>query len=110
MFFANIFSYTHRARLCETAYRNTRQRLLAQRATLAPLLARHGIRLDLAKLEEADRPIRAALTDPRPLFIDTPTVKTAAHALARTLDALEAWLHRDPTAHSSRRQPRTAAA
>ena len=29
MFFANILSYTHRAQLCETAYRNTRQRLRA---------------------------------------------------------------------------------
>jgi predicted acylesterase/phospholipase RssA len=110
MFFANIFSYTHRARLCETAYRNTRQRLLERRDTLAPLLARHGIRLDLAKLVDADRPIRAALTDPRPLFIDALTVKTAAHALARTLDALEAWLHRDPAGRGARRQHRGAAA
>lgn len=110
MFFANIFSYTHRARLCETAYRSTRERLLAQRDTLAPLLARHGIHLDLAKLEEAHRPIRVALTDPRPLFMDTPSVKTAAHALARTLDALQEWLHRDAAGRSPRRHHRDAAA
>jgi NTE family protein len=109
MFFANIFSYTHRARLCETAYRNTRQRLLEQRDALVPLLARHGIQLDLAELEQAHRPIRAALTDPRPLFVDTPSVKSTAHALARTLDALEAWLHRDPARHSALGQRRDAA-
>ena len=72
MFFANIFSYTHRASLCESAYRNTRRRLFEQRHTLAALLARHGISLDLAKLEETNRPITLALTDPRPLFIGTP--------------------------------------
>ena len=32
MFFANIFSYAHRARLCEAAYRKTRARLMEQRA------------------------------------------------------------------------------
>ena len=110
MFFANIFSYTHRARLCEAAYRNTRQRLRDQRATLAPLLARHGIRLNLAKLEEADRPIHAALTDPRPLLIDAPSVKTAARALVRTLDALEDWLHRDAAGRTSGRRFGDAAA
>ncbi len=96
MFFANIFSYTHRASLCESAYRNTRRRLFEQRHTLAALLARHGISLDLAKLEETHRPIRLALTDHRPLLIDTPSVKGTARALARTLDALELWLHHDP--------------
>jgi NTE family protein len=92
MFFANIFSYTHRARLCETAYRNTRARLLAQRETLEPLLQRHGIRLDIARLSEAQRPIRAALADPRPLFLGPPSVKVAAQALDRVLDALAEWL------------------
>jgi len=96
MFFANIFSYTHRASLCESAYRNTRRRLFEQRHTLAALLARHGISLDLAKLEQTNGPITLALTDPRPLFIDTPNVKGTARALARTLDALELWLHHDP--------------
>ena len=96
MFFANIFSYTHRASLCESAYRNTRRRLFEQRHTLAPLLARHGIGLDVAKLEETNRPITLALTDPRPLFIGTPNVKGTARALTRTLEALELWLHHVP--------------
>jgi predicted acylesterase/phospholipase RssA len=104
MFFANIFSYAHRARLCETAYRNTRRRLLEQRDTLAPLLARHGIGLDVAKLEEAHRPIGLALADPRPLFIDAPNVKGTARALARTLDALEVWLQHDSSGRHADRQ------
>ena len=105
MFFANIFSYAHRARLCETAYRNTRARLIGQRATLEPLLERHGIRLHMARLADPHRSIRAALTDPRPLFIEPPGVKTAARALQRTLDALEGWLrrHRGERALAQRR-------
>ena len=94
MFFANIFSYQHRAHLCETAYRNTRSRLFAQRDMLEAMLGRHGIRLDIGRLRERERPIRAALDDPRPLFVDSPNVKASAHALERTLDALAASLPR----------------
>jgi len=89
MFFANIFSYAHRARLCENAYRSTRARLAAERAALEPRLRRHGIRLDFGKLADAHRPISAALADPRPLFIEPPGVKKVARALERTLAALE---------------------
>src|SRR5258706_15335226 len=109
MFFANIFSYTHRASLFETAYRNTRRRLLEQRDSLVPLLARHGIGLDVAKLEEPNRPIKLALTDPRSLLIGAPNVKGAARALARTLDALEAWLRHDPSGRHADRQRRALA-
>jgi len=100
MFFVNIFSYSHRRRLCEAAYHKTRQRLLAQRETCGPLLARHGIRLNVERLGEPQRSIRAALIDPRPLSIHAPAVRTAARDLVYTLDLLERWLHR------SRRLPR----
>ena len=93
MFFANIFSYSHRRRLCEAAYHKTRQRLFAQRGSLEPLLARHGIRLSVERLREPQHSIRAALTDPRPLSMHAPTVRTAARDLAYTLDQLERWLH-----------------
>ena len=88
MFFANIFSYTHRAQICEMAFDSTRERLYLHRHTLAPVLARHGVRLDLAALERKQS-IAQALDDPRPLFLGSPSVKTAARALSRTLDALE---------------------
>jgi predicted acylesterase/phospholipase RssA len=88
MFFASIFSYAQRARLCEYAYRSTRARLAREHAALEPRLRRHGIRLDLAALADEERPIRAALRDPRPLFIQPPGVKSVARALERTLSAL----------------------
>ena len=100
MFFVSIFSYSHRRRLCEAAYHKTRRRLLAQRETCGPLLARHGIRLNVVRLGEPQRSIRAALIDPRPLSIHALGVRTAARDLAYTLDLLERWLHR------SRRLPR----
>jgi predicted acylesterase/phospholipase RssA len=103
MFFANIFSYTQRARLCETAYLNTRARLRARQRTLGPLLARHGIRLDLAKLDEERLPARAALEDPRTLRLERPSVKLAARALTRTLDALESALG-EVAGHTAPRQ------
>ena len=108
MFFANIFSYTHRARLCETAYSNTRSRLLAQREALEPLLQRHGIRLNIARLSEPQRPIRAALTDPRPLFLGPPSVRATAQALDGVLDALAEWLHGNRPGRSAGRAATTS--
>ena len=100
MFFANIFSYADRRRMCEAAYHKTRQRLFAQRDSLEPLLARHRIRLNVERLCEPLRSIREALIDPRPLSTHAPTIRTATRDLAYTLDQLERWLHR------SRRLPR----
>ncbi len=45
MFFASIFSYAQRKRLCAAAYRKTRQNLAERTATLLPQLAQHGITL-----------------------------------------------------------------
>jgi len=92
MFFANIFSYAQRKRLCEATYYKTRQRLLAERATLEPLFARHGIGLDVERLRDSERSIHAALNDPRPLWIESPAVRTAARDLTYALDLLERWL------------------
>jgi predicted acylesterase/phospholipase RssA len=100
MFFANIFSYSQRKRLCEAAYHKTRRRLLEERAMLEPLLGRHGIRLDVERLRESGRSIHDALNDPRPLSIQAPAVRTAARDLTYALDLLERWLH------AARRSPR----
>lgn len=45
MFFTNIFSYASRRRVCEHAFRATLADLCARREQLAPVLARHGLRL-----------------------------------------------------------------
>ena len=92
MFFASIFSYTRRKALCEAAYRKTRQSLFARRDVLAPMLARHGIRLKLDVLSESPRPIGDALIDTRPLRARKPGVRQTARDLSHTLDRLEAWL------------------
>lgn len=55
MFFTNAFSYANRRRLCEHAYQQTRASLWQRRSELQPILARHGIRLDLAVLQERSR-------------------------------------------------------
>jgi NTE family protein len=94
MFFANIFSYTHRKRLCEAAYQKTRQSLRARRATLEPQLAKRGVRLNLARLADTGRELRAAIDDPRPLAIRSPGVRQAARDLSHTLDHLDRWLAR----------------
>jgi NTE family protein len=55
IFFTNIFSYATRRQLCEHAYQRTRADLLQRRAELAPLFARHGIRMRLDVLEDRRR-------------------------------------------------------
>jgi predicted acylesterase/phospholipase RssA len=100
MFFASIFSYAHRAKLCEVAYRSTRRRLLARQNTLAPLLARHGVRLNLDRLSDTRRSIGGSLTDPRPLVIKPRSVRQTARDLAHTLDHLEAWLAATSATHA----------
>ncbi len=45
MFFTNIFSFSARRKVVDHAYRATRRDLLARHAELAPVFARHGLRL-----------------------------------------------------------------
>ena len=95
MFFASIFSYAQRKRLCTVAYQKTRQKLAARADTLAPQLARHGVTLRLDRIGDASRTLRHALTDPRPLKPGQSRradVRHTARDLAYTLDHLERWL------------------
>ena len=52
MFFTNIFSFSRRQAVCEHAYQATRRQLLERYAEWAPMLERHGLRLDRAVLEQ----------------------------------------------------------
>jgi NTE family protein len=45
MFFTNVFSFDSRQRVCEHAYQSTLQDLRKRKAALAPVLAKHGLKL-----------------------------------------------------------------
>ena len=81
MFFANLFSYRDRARLCEHAYQRTREHLYQRRDELAPVLARHGLQLNLEVLRDRTRTLLGA--EP---------AATATQGLARALDQLQHWI------------------
>ena len=93
MFFANIFSYGQRRRLCALAFERTRRNLLGRAEALAPALARHGITLRLDRLADPTRSVTDALTDPRPLHAHARgDVRRTARDLRHTLVHLERWL------------------
>jgi hypothetical protein len=97
MFFANIFSYRQRKRLCAQAFTKTRRNLLARADALAPAFARHGVAFRLDRLQDAHRHVTDAVRDPRPLHAhpaDNASVRQTTRDLNRTLDALERWLVR----------------
>lgn len=97
MFFANIFSYAQRKRLCAAAYRKTRENLLARADLLEPQLQRHGVSLRRERLVDPGRVIGDAIHDPRPLHADRTEpirLRQTARDLDFVLDQLEHWLRR----------------
>jgi predicted acylesterase/phospholipase RssA len=65
-FFTRIFSVSSRRQLCEHAYRQTRADLLARAPALAPVLARHGLRLNVERLADPEHElVREARPAPR---------------------------------------------
>lgn len=86
MFFTNVFSYSSRQRVSEHAYAATLADLGRRREQLAPLLARHGLELDEAMLDQAEPAMMASLEAP-------PRGGTDSTArLRRALDDLDAHL------------------
>lgn len=81
MFFTNVFSYRDRRHLCEHAFQHTRQDLWQRRAELGPILARHGLALDLGALADEQRSLL------------TPGTGSVA-ALDASLTQLQHWLTR----------------
>ena len=95
MFFASIFSYSQRKRLCAAAYQKTRQNLAERAVALLPQLAHHGITLRTDRIADPARKVVDALTDPRPLNFGRgrrKSVRQSTRDLAHTLDHLERWL------------------
>ena len=88
MFFTNLFSYASRRRLAEHAYQKTRKELFERRHELAPILARHGIAIDLDAVTDHERQLVRGAGRWR-----APIRGTAiAGRLKDTLDDLERWL------------------
>ncbi len=95
VFFASIFSYSQRKRLCAVAFASTRDNLRERAQNLAPVLARNSIRVRTERLLDSARTIGAAINDPRPLNTDSRKVRDVHHAkreLRHALDVLERWL------------------
>ncbi|MFN8898523.1 MAG: patatin-like phospholipase family protein, partial [Pseudomonadota bacterium] len=63
LFLANVFGYSQRRALAEHAYQRTRAELRSRRGVLSVTLARHGLALDEAVLDD---PQRRLLGRPRP--------------------------------------------
>ena len=86
MFFANMFRYSGRKQLVDHAYQSTRRDLLRRADELAPLLARHGLRLLPAALKDPKRSFEAALERQRSQD------RRVARDLSFALDRLESLL------------------
>jgi len=89
MFFTNVFSFSGRHWVCEHAYQSTRQDLLARRAELEPILARHGIRMRMEVLEDRDRHYYTSLCNRRGLAAPTRYRSRLAQNLHAALDQLQ---------------------
>ena len=102
MFFARIFSYAQRRRLCALAFESTRAHLRRDGAAIGRRLARHGLALRHDRVDDPARSVEDALDDPRPLHAGTPqrkSVRTTALDLEHTLKHLERQLARMRAAH-----------
>ena len=86
MFFANMFRYSDRRRLVDHAYQSTRRDLLRRGDELAPLLARHALRLLPEVLSDPARSFEAALERQRN------DDRRVVQELSSTLDRLEVLL------------------
>jgi len=84
-FFTNVFSFSSRIAVCQHAYRATLDDLSHRHAELAPVLARHGLRL---RAEVINHPHRTLMHGMR--TIPHPTDTTAR--LRRALDDVDAFL------------------
>jgi predicted acylesterase/phospholipase RssA len=82
VFAANTFSYGQRRQHAEHAYQSTRAWLLAQAPRLAPVFARHGLRLNAEVLRDPARVLVPVAPPPR--------LAGTLSRLARVLDELDA--------------------
>jgi predicted acylesterase/phospholipase RssA len=95
MFFTNIFSYSSRQRVCEHAFQSTLNDLRTRRQQLAPIFARHGLRLRDEVLDASGLSVEHGIGKP-------PRRTETTARLHRALDNVEELLRRR---HPNRRLP-----
>lgn len=78
MFFANVFSFANRERVCAHAYAEVLRQLAERRDELRPVLARHGIAIR-----------DSVLDSPPPLRLPRGSLAATMEMLSGTLDELE---------------------
>jgi NTE family protein len=83
MFFTRIFAFSSRRAVGEIAYQATRRDLRRRRATLAPVLARHGLRLREDVLDDRTRDLWSSVG------VEHRRRGTVGDQLDRALDGLE---------------------
>ncbi|MCP5420405.1 MAG: patatin-like phospholipase family protein [Gammaproteobacteria bacterium] len=92
MFFSNVFSFANRRQVCEHAYQTTRRDLLSRKDELAPLFARHGIKLRVDVLEDDSLHFDSKM----PISPETDRLamlqNRVTNSLSDTLDQLQEWL------------------
>ena len=101
MFFARIFSFDHRRRVCEHAYQTTRNDLRERQCDLQSLLSRYGITLRTDILADRARHFDSHLHIP-PEVARLPGLRhPVTNELSHALDTLDAWLAH----HSAESEP-----
>lgn len=109
MFFANIFSYSARRRLCEHAYQETRADLRRRLPQLQRILARHGLALDADSLADPKRTLLRPVHRLRKRQASdlTRAALQLDHTLDELADALPGMAAR-PATHAARRRAAAA--
>lgn len=88
IFFANLFSYSNRRRICEHAYQTTRRDLLANFERIAGMLLRNGVVLRKDVLEDRSRHFDTHLRVPSEIRRRGLYKNRVTNELSETLDRL----------------------
>ena len=87
IFKSRIFSFQARRALCEHVYQQTRRNLLERQSELKPILARHGLKLNITKL--ADQRTTLVRPQPRPKHAKPASLSAALQQLSFVLEDLD---------------------
>ena len=92
MFFTNAFNYRRRETVCQHAYERTRADLRTHRRELAPVFARHGIRLRERVLRDEQRRFTQSMSVPLRVQERSLLRNPVTNELSASLDRVESWL------------------